>query len=76
MQQGAEKLDFLDDMFTDSCINIKPAEAYRAENPLWTREDGIYRELGTRLCSVDAIHGILTVRGLRCCPYLVGLVLI
>jgi hypothetical protein len=63
-------------LFSDSCINIKPAEAYGAENPLWTREDNIYRELGTCLCSVDAIHSILSVRGHLCCPCLVGLVLI
>ena len=62
MEQGSEKLDFLDDMFTDSCINIKTAEAYDAENPLWTLKDCLYRELGTRLCSVDAVHGILSVR--------------
>ena len=62
MQQGPDKLDFLDDMFTEFCVNIKPAEDYTAENPLWTREDTIYRELGTRLCSVDAVHGILRVR--------------
>ncbi|KAF8556536.1 alpha/beta-hydrolase [Imleria badia] len=59
MQQGPEKLDFLDEMFTDICVNIKSSEAYGIENPLWTREDNIYRELGTRLCSVDAVHGIL-----------------
>ena len=60
-QQGPEKLDFLDDMFTEFCVNIKPTEDHTAENPLWTREDTIYRELGTRLCSVDAVHGILRV---------------
>ena len=53
----------MDGIFTDSCVNVKPAEVYGAENPLWTREDGIYRELGTRLCSVEAIHGILKVGG-------------
>ncbi|KAN0092628.1 Alpha/Beta hydrolase fold [Tylopilus felleus] len=58
MQQSSEKLDFLDDMFTDACLHVKPAEAYADENPLWTREDTIYMELGTRLCAVDAVHGI------------------
>ena len=58
MQQTSEKLDFLDTMFTNSCLNIQSAESYRAENPLWTREDTIYMELGARLCSVDAVHGV------------------
>ncbi|KAF8124817.1 Alpha/Beta hydrolase protein [Boletus edulis] len=59
LKQSSEKLDFLDDMFTNSCINIKPAAAYAAEHPLWTCEDNFYMELGTRLCSVDAVHGML-----------------
>lgn len=62
MQQSSEKLDFLDDMFTDACLHVKPAVVYADENPLWTREDTIYMELGTRLCAVDAVHGIFRVR--------------
>jgi hypothetical protein len=62
MQVAPEKILFQDHLFSDSCVNIKPAEAYGAENPLWTREDNIYRELGTRLCAVDAVHGIFEVR--------------
>ena len=58
MKRAPEQLDLVAERAAYSCINIKPAEAYGAENPLWTREDGIYRELGTRLCSVDAIHRI------------------
>ncbi|KAH0833462.1 Alpha/Beta hydrolase protein [Lanmaoa asiatica] len=60
MQHSPEKLDLVDRMFTDSCINVKPAEVYGTENPLWTREDTIYREFGTRVCSIEAIHSILT----------------
>ena len=75
MKRAPEQLDLVAERATHFCINIEPAEAW-AERPLWTREDGIYRELGTRLCSVDAIHRILTVRDLRCCPCLVGIVLI
>ena len=71
-----EVLDLVAEKSAHNCTDIKPADAHMAENPLWTREDGISRELGTRLCSVDAIHRIVKVRGLRCCPYLVGLVLI
>lgn len=63
LQYPRDGLDIIDGIFTDSCVNVKPAEVYGAENPLWTREDGIYRELGTRLCSVEAIHGILKVGG-------------
>ena len=33
MKQTSEKLDYLDAMISDSCINIKSAEAYGAENP-------------------------------------------
>jgi hypothetical protein len=76
MAVAPETILFHEQLFSDSCVNIKPAEAYGAENLLWTREDNVYRELGTRLCSVDAVHGILSVRGRLCCPCLVGLVLI
>ena len=75
MKRAPEQLDLVADMATRSCINIKPVEVW-AESPLWTREDGVYRELGTRLCSIDAIHRILTIRDPRCCPCLVGIVLI
>ncbi|KAF9233203.1 Alpha/Beta hydrolase protein [Melanogaster broomeanus] len=37
------------------------AEVYLAENSLWTRDDGVFRELGTRLCAVEAIHDILKI---------------
>ena len=61
LQVPSESLSFHDNLFSDSCANPKQAEAYSAENPLWTREDGIFRELGTRLCSVDAVHSIFKV---------------
>ncbi|KAF9236257.1 Alpha/Beta hydrolase protein [Melanogaster broomeanus] len=50
---------YYDPMFSDSCINIKSAEVYLTENSLWTPDDGVFRELGTRLCAVEAIHDIL-----------------
>ena len=62
MQATPEKIQFQDHLFSDSCVNIKQAEAYSVENPLWQREDAIFRELGTRLCAVDALHGIFEVR--------------
>ena len=65
---AAEAIYPLEARIADLCINIKPAEAYGAENPLWTREDTIYRELGTRLCSSDAVHGVLGVRSLPSMP--------
>ena len=61
MQPTSGQFEFVERMFTDLCMNVKLAEAYGAENPLWTREDSIYRELGTRLCSVEAIHDIFSV---------------
>lgn len=71
MQLTSEKREFLHAKLTDSCINVQSAEAYAAENPLWTREECIYRELGTRLCSIEAVHGILDVSDGQCCPCLV-----
>ena len=68
MQPTLEQLEFVECMFSDSCTNVKPAEAHGTENPLWTREDSIYRELGTRLCSAEAIHGIFSVSWRQCCP--------
>ena len=68
MQPTSTKFELLDNKLTDLCINVRSAEAYRTENPLWTREDGIYRELGTRICSVEAIHGIFSVSDRQCCP--------
>ena len=62
MEVAPEKILIQDHLFSDSCVNFKQAEAYSAENPLWEREDAIFRELGTRLCSVDAVHGIFEVR--------------
>ncbi|KAG9317574.1 Alpha/Beta hydrolase protein [Chiua virens] len=58
LQQSAEKIAVKEAIFSDSCINIKDARSYLAENPLWTEEDGIYRELGTRLADHEAVHGI------------------
>ncbi|KAG8212902.1 hypothetical protein J3R82DRAFT_11254, partial [Butyriboletus roseoflavus] len=52
------KLEFMDSMFINSCINVKSAEVYGTENPLWICRDSIYRELGTCLCSIQVIHGI------------------
>lgn len=63
MQRASERLDIMANVFTDLCTNAKSAEVNEVENPLWTREDGIYRELGTRLCSIEAIHGTFEVRG-------------
>ncbi|KAF9226449.1 alpha/beta-hydrolase [Gyrodon lividus] len=60
LQQGAEAIAVKDAIFADSCINIKSAEAYLAENPLWTREDSVFRELGTRLCTAEVVHDIFT----------------
>ena len=34
-------------VFTDLCTNAKSAEVNEVENPLWTREDGIYRARNT-----------------------------
>ena len=62
MEVAPEKILIQDHLFSDSCVNFKQAEAYSAENPLWGREDAIFRELGTRLCAVDAVHGIFEVR--------------
>ncbi|KAF8556539.1 alpha/beta-hydrolase [Imleria badia] len=58
LQVATESIPFFDNLFSDSCANPKQAETYSVENPQWEREDGIFRELGTRLCSVDAVHGI------------------
>ncbi|KAF8450401.1 Alpha/Beta hydrolase protein [Boletus edulis BED1] len=58
LQQGAEKIAVKDAIFSASCINIKDAGAYLAENPLWAVKDTIYRELGTRLADPEAVHGI------------------
>ncbi|KAG9315424.1 Alpha/Beta hydrolase protein [Chiua virens] len=58
MHVSKEVIDAAEAVFVDSCINVKPAKVYGAENPLWAPEDSIYRELGTRLCSVDAIQGV------------------
>ncbi|KAF9247197.1 Alpha/Beta hydrolase protein [Melanogaster broomeanus] len=55
----AEELEMFDHIFSDSCTNIKSAEVYLAENSLWTRDDCVFRELGNRLCAVEAIHDIL-----------------
>ena len=73
MQQTSTQLEVVDGMLTDTYVSVKSAEAYRAENPLWTREDSIYRVLGIRLGSVEAIHGILSVSGRQYCPYLLDL---
>lgn len=62
LQQGAEKIAVKDAIFSASCINIKSASTYLAENPLWTGKDAIYRELGTRLADPEAVHGIYQVR--------------
>ncbi|KAG8218757.1 hypothetical protein J3R82DRAFT_4430 [Butyriboletus roseoflavus] len=58
LQQRAEKIAVKDAIFSASCIDIKGAGAYLAENTLWTGEDAIYRELGTRLADPEAVHGI------------------
>ena len=76
MKLSPELLDLVAEKSAHNCTDIKPAEAHMAENPLWTREDGISTELGTRLCSVDAIHRIMKVGGLWCYLFPVGLVLI
>ena len=66
MQPSSEKTSFYNNIFSDSCANPRHAEAYGVENPLWKREDTISRELGPRLCSVDAVQAIFEVmRG--CC---------
>ena len=62
MQMVPEMLDGLDHKITEFLANIQPAETYTAENPLWTHEDKVCRELGAHLCSVDGVHGILKVR--------------
>lgn len=76
-QQGAEKIAVKDAMFSTSCINIKDAGAYLAENPLWSREDSICRELGTRLADPNAVHGIYKVKSMcrlrsSCLSYLLA----
>ena len=63
MQLTEETLDLLEGMIADSCTNVKPAAAYGAASPLWTREDKIYRELEMHLCSVEAVRRICNVRG-------------
>ena len=59
MKATQEKLGSLDAKIADAYFNVKPAEAYSAENPLWTREDAIYRELGIRLCSIGGMSQVL-----------------
>lgn len=70
LQQGAEKIAVKDTIFSASCINIKDAGAYLAENSLWIREDAINRELGTRLAYPEAVHGIYKVKPTQ--PVVVG----
>ena len=62
MQVAAESIPFFNSIFSDSCVNVKPADAHEVENLLWTREDSIYRELGTRLCSVEGVNALFQVR--------------
>ena len=62
LQATQETISFYEKLFTDLCENPKPAEAHAAENPLWKETDGIFRELGIRLSSVDVVHSIFQVR--------------
>lgn len=62
LQLAPEKVRFFDTIFSDACTNIKSAEVYRAENPLWTGEDGTSAELGNRLSSAEVVHAIFEVR--------------
>jgi pimeloyl-ACP methyl ester carboxylesterase len=59
LQVEAEVVTACDHIFSDACTNIKSADAYSAEHSLWTQDDSVFRELATRLCAVDAIHGIM-----------------
>ena len=61
LQATQETISFFEKLFADSCKNPKPAEAHAVENPLWKETDNIFRELGVRLSSVDAVHGIFQV---------------
>ncbi|KAF8120359.1 Alpha/Beta hydrolase protein [Boletus edulis] len=58
LEIAAEKIPFFDNIFSESCANLKQADSYSTENPLWKHEDCIARELGTRLCFVDTVHGV------------------
>lgn len=71
LQATPKLVSLYDNMFSEACANPKSAEAHSAENPVWKREDVIFRELGLRLCSVDMVHGVLEVR-----TVLVGIVVV
>ncbi|KIJ70200.1 hypothetical protein HYDPIDRAFT_23331 [Hydnomerulius pinastri MD-312] len=58
LHQGAEKIAVKSAIFSESCVNIQSAEKYLAENPLWAREDGVFRELGTRLSAAEVVRDI------------------
>ena len=62
LQATQETISFHEKLFADLCKNPKPAEAHAVENPLWKETDDIFRELGIRLSSVDAVHSIFQVR--------------
>ncbi|KAF8120350.1 Alpha/Beta hydrolase protein [Boletus edulis] len=45
-------------VLSEPCANPKHADAYSVENPLWEREDCIFREFATHLCPVETVHSI------------------
>ncbi|KAG9315423.1 Alpha/Beta hydrolase protein [Chiua virens] len=54
-----DELDSFRRIIMESYLSVKPPEVHAAENPLWTPQDAIYRELATRLCSIEGIRSIM-----------------